>query len=168
MRPLAPLLIIASLAILACGDDGSGETPAPSVIVPARAASGLAIIPLRFDGGELRVEVAATPEDRALGLGNRDILEIDAGMLFDLGTTRAPNFTMRGMRIPLDMIWIAEDRRITQVTADIQPEPDVPDTQLTPYTPDQPVRYVLEVNAGTAARLGLEPGDELEFELPGP
>jgi len=46
------------------------------------------IISLRHDAHELLVEVASTPEQRAVGLGNRDALDPDTGMLFDLGETR--------------------------------------------------------------------------------
>jgi uncharacterized membrane protein (UPF0127 family) len=85
-------------------------------------------------------------------------------MLFDLGATRVPSFSMRGMLFPLDFIWISADQRIQGVMADVQPVP--PGEPLPALSPTEPVRYVLEVNAGTAAQLGLEPGDQLEFELP--
>lgn len=124
------------------------------------------IIPLRHDGHELLVEVASTPEQRAVGLGNRDALDPDTGMLFDLGETRVPRFWMKDTLVALDMLWIREDGVIAEITADVQPQPDVPDGQLAMYAPASAVRYVLELAAGTAQQLEMKPGDTLEFALP--
>lgn len=87
-------------------------------------------------------------------------------MLFDLGSDRAAVFWMKGMRFALDFVWIDAARRVTQITPDVPPQPGAPDGQLVRYSPAAPVRYVLELNAGAAARLQINPGDQLEFTLP--
>jgi uncharacterized membrane protein (UPF0127 family) len=167
------LLLAACAAIPACaGDDASRPAPTSTAAVTATPAATSAptasaeTVTVTFPGGELDVELADTPDERALGLGGRDALAVDAGMLFDLGSTRVPSFSMRGMRFPLDMIWIAEDGEIVAVTADVPHEPGAPDSELRRYSPPEAVRYVLEVNAGTAARLGLAPGVTLAFDIP--
>jgi uncharacterized membrane protein (UPF0127 family) len=162
MRLTLVLVLTLSLLSVACGDDGGNASSAPDNTSDTAAA----IIPFAYDGGTLQVEVAQTPEQRERGLGYRDALAQDSGMLFDLGETRLPGFWMKGMRFPLDMVWIDEHKQITGVTADVQPQPGVADTALRRYSPEAPVRYVLELNAGAAARLGLDAGGRVDFELP--
>jgi uncharacterized membrane protein (UPF0127 family) len=153
-------------------DYGNSSEPTPTVAVATAAVSptialsesGLPVIEVSYGDGVLLVEVANTPESRRLGLGGRESLGDDAGMLFDLGETRVPSFSMRATLIPLDFIWITEDMRVQGIVADVQPTP--PDQPLASYSPTEPVRYVLEVNAGTAERLGITPGDHLEFAPP--
>jgi uncharacterized membrane protein (UPF0127 family) len=73
---------------------------------------------------------------------------------------------MRDTRFPLDMVWITDDRRIAEITRDIQPEPGVEAGALRRYSPGVAVRYVLEISGGAARALGLEEGDVLQFQLP--
>lgn len=153
------MLCVLALLCASCGD---GATPvATPTLTPG-------MIELRYDGGVLRVELAITAEERAAGLSNRDALPADAGMLFVFGVLRTPRFWMKDTRIPLDMIWIGEDKRIAAIDADVQPEPGVADADLRRYGPDVLVAYGLELNAGTAARLGLRPGVQLSFDAPAP
>ena len=160
---LAALALVCASCITSSG--GNAPTPIVSDLTPAATfTAGLPFIELSYGDDVLLVEVARTPEERSKGLGGRASLAPDAGMLFDLGETRVPSFSMRDTLITLDFIWIGEGRRIQGIVADVQPVGE--GEQLTPYSPTEPVRYVLEVNGGTAARLGLAPGDQLEFELP--
>ena len=121
---------------------------------------------LRYDGGSLMVELADTPETRAEGLADRDSLARDSGMLFDLGSAGTTSFWMKGMRFPLDMVWIDADQRIVGVTANVQPQRGAPDSQLRLYPSPDSTRYVLEVNAGVASERSLAQGMQLAFTLP--
>jgi len=161
---LAAISLAAVLAA-ACGDDGRAApatTPPAATRAPSATASPAPVVELRYPGGTLHVELADTAAARSVGLGGRDVLAPDAGMLFDLGTTRVPTFSMRGMRFPLDMIWIDADKRIVAVTPDVPVQPA--DEPRRTYSPPRAVRYVLELNAGAAARLGLGPGLQLQFD----
>ncbi len=115
---------------------------------------------------DISVEIATTAGQSARGLGYRDVLAADAGMVFDLHTTTSPSFWMKGMRFALDIVWIGEDKRVASITANIPPQPGIPDDQLRRYSSETPVRYVLELNAGAANRLGLTSGSQLSFTLP--
>jgi uncharacterized membrane protein (UPF0127 family) len=75
---------------------------------------------------------------------------------------------MRQTLIPLDIVWIDGEKRVTQVHADVEPEPGVADANLRRYVPEADALYVLEVNAGTAERVGIDPGDELQFDVTEP
>lgn len=128
---------------------------------PAAAQEGLAVfahdsLTLRTaDGVEHRfdVELALTLDQQAQGLMYRPGLDRDAGMLFVHRPARSANMWMRNTAIPLDMLFIAEDGRIVKIV-----ERTVP-YSLAMISSGRPVRGVLELNGGTAARLGLRPGD---------
>jgi uncharacterized membrane protein (UPF0127 family) len=68
---------------------------------------------------------------------------------------------MKNTHIPLDILFFDDARRL------VTQQRDVPPCSLgdacPPYPSDEPARYVLELNAGEAARLKLEDGAELQF-----
>jgi uncharacterized membrane protein (UPF0127 family) len=167
---LRPVILLSLLFIAATGLLGAsclgGSDPKSSSIPTTPGPATLARIPLGYGSGNLLVEVAITPSEIEKGLGGRDALFDRGGMLFDIGSTRVPSFWMKDMRIPLDFVWITEDKKIAAITPDVQPQPDVPDEQLQRYSSDVPVRYVLEINAGAAANFGLAPGQQLTFTIP--
>ncbi len=99
------------------------------------------------------VEVAATDETRQVGLMFRKSLAADAGMLFDYQTPQPVAMWMKNTLIPLDMLFIGADHRIVRIA-----ERTVPHSLAT-IDSGGPVRAVLELNAGTAARLGIKVGD---------
>jgi uncharacterized membrane protein (UPF0127 family) len=123
-------------------------------------------IEIRHEGNTLQVELASTPEQRGRGLSNRTSLRGNAGMLFVYEAPTRPSIWMHNTLIPLDIIWIDAHKRVNGVSANVQPEPGVAIGDLKRYRPQRVVLYVLELNAGTAARLGIKPGVQLEFSLP--
>jgi uncharacterized membrane protein (UPF0127 family) len=106
------------------------------------------------------VELALTPEQRAQGLMYRRSMAPDAGMLFDFGQRagRAAMW-MKNTYIPLDMLFINADGEIESIAARTIPH------SLESVSSRGPVRGVLELNGGTAARLGIAPGDVVEHPI---
>jgi uncharacterized protein len=102
---------------------------------------------------KFKVELATTPEQMMQGLMFRRSLDPDAGMLFDYGTTQPVSFWMKNTLIPLDMVFILASGRIAGVH-----QRAVPLSEQAIPSP-APVRAVLELNGGTASRLGIKPGD---------
>lgn len=103
-------------------------------------------------GGRIfSVEIANTPELRHLGLGERDSLPEDAGMLFLFDRPDTYGFWMKGMRFPIDIAWIY-DGRIVHIERSIPA-----DSKRTMY-PGTPATMVLETNAGAleSADVGSE------------
>lgn len=101
------------------------------------------------------VEIAATGDQRAYGLMFRKAMAEDAGMIFDFGVSRRVTMWMENTVLPLDMLFADDRGLITHIKED-----------ATPYSRDiidsmGEVRYVVEVNAGTARRLDIRPGDRL-------
>ena len=105
------------------------------------------------------VEVATTDDQRRLGLMNRPQLGKNSGMLFDYGSSREVAMWMKNTIIPLDMIFVAADGRIIRIAENTEP------FSLSVVRSGGEARAVLEVNAGTAARLGLKPGDRIEHDI---
>ena len=124
---------------------------------PVPTASAAELSRLTIDSGEgshtFSVELATTPDQMALGLMFRQSLAPDAGMLFVYPGEQQVAFWMKNTVIPLDMLFIASDGRIRRIV-----ERTIP-LSTTPIPSVDEVRAVLEVNGGTAARLGIKPGD---------
>ena len=115
-----------------------------------------------FNGQCIRVEVAQTQEEHGRGLQFRESLGQDEGMLFIFPSIRRQSFWMKNTLIPLDIIWMDRNKRIVFVMPNVLPCK----TERCPvYTPDTDASYVLEVNAGVTAELGLSVGDKLEFDI---
>ena len=102
------------------------------------------------------VEIARTPREHSQGLMFRRRMAADAGMLFVYDPPRPVSMWMRNTYLPLDMLFIAPDGRISRIVERTVPlsEENIPSRGT--------VRAVLELNAGTAARLGIKPGATVE------
>ena len=140
------LLVLALLSVAACAPE---DTPTPSVTVGEAT---------------FEVEIAATPDEMSKGLSGRDGLASGTGMLFVYEVPRVSTFWMKGMRFPLDFIWIGQDCRVADTESHAsEPPTGTQDSNLPLYRSDGPVLYGLEVNAGEVERLGIEPGDRVVF-----
>lgn len=132
--------------------------PAAAQPQPTLPQSDLAI---RGEKGvhRFRVELADTDAARSRGMMFRTSMAPDAGMLFDFKQEQMASFWMRNTLIPLDMIFIRADGTILNIHQRAIPGDE------TGINSAGPVRAVLEVNGGTAARLGLRPGDRVEHAI---
>ncbi|MEM2238061.1 MAG: DUF192 domain-containing protein [Candidatus Caldarchaeum sp.] len=116
-----------------------------------------------FENVEILVEVADTPEKRALGLSGRDMLPEGWGMLFVFKKPVRYSFWMYGMSFPLDVIWISEDGRVVYVVENAKPCPV--DDICQPYEPSEDALYVAEVNAGFLKKYQIGVGSRVVVEL---
>lgn len=105
----------------------------------------------------VQIEVARTDEQRARGLMFRRDLPRDRGMLFIFEETSEHPFWMHNTLIPLDMIYLGDDRRVVGVVAKAEPRTDAP------RTVGKPSRYVVEVGGGEAAAHAVGPGTRAVF-----
>lgn len=103
------------------------------------------------------VEIARTPGQQMQGLMYRRSMPADAGMLFVYDQDAPVAMWMKNTLIPLDMVFIARDGRIVYVF-----ERAVP-MSLETITADRAVAGVLELNGGTAARLGISEGGRVLY-----
>lgn len=112
-------------------------------------------------GKKIIIEIADSEEERSKGLMFRTSLKENAGMLFIFDQPSIQAFWMKNTLIPLDMIFIDENKRIADI-ATAQP------CTLDPcpvYKSTRQVIYVLEVNAGFAERNNIDVGDKVEINL---
>ncbi len=118
-------------------------------------------VKVTIDNHAFMVDVALTEEQKELGLGYRDHLDANRGMLFVYDHPDRYSFWMKGMKFPLDMIWIKDNNIV-----DISKTVPVATSEVLPiYTPKVPVNKVLEVNAGTADSLNMQIGDVVHITL---
>lgn len=147
MRNISWLLSPVMAAALAC-------TACATAPASARSPS------VTLVGHHFSVEIAATPAEQAHGLMDRTSMPADHGMLFVFPQAQPLTFWMKDTLIPLDMLFFDEAHRLVTIRA------DVPPCQADPcptYASTAPARYVLELNAGTAAKLDLHKGDVITF-----
>lgn len=100
------------------------------------------------------IEIADEPTERERGLMFRKNMDDDHGMLFVFEEQREVGFWMRDTPMPLDLIFISQDGTIKAI------KPGEPFSEAT-ITPGEPVRFVLELMAGTAAGNGIADGDKV-------
>ncbi|MHA7877177.1 DUF192 domain-containing protein [Roseivivax sp.] len=108
-----------------------------------------------FGAASFRVEVADDAAERAQGLMHVEEMDRFAGMLFVYDNPQPVAFWMRNTLIPLDLIFADARGVVQKVHANAVPH----DETAIPGTPD--TQYVLEINGGLAARLGIAPGSEM-------
>jgi uncharacterized membrane protein (UPF0127 family) len=137
---------------LGSAEEGAAAVPEKSVSVASVAIGEKSWAP---------IEIATTVEERENGLGGRDSLDADSGMLFIFpdppGEVTLP-FWMKDMKFDLDMIFINKDKQVVFV------ERNAPAGSAELIEPPASYLYVLEVNAGDAA--DVKPGDTLTISMP--
>jgi uncharacterized membrane protein (UPF0127 family) len=116
---------------------------------------------VELGGHRYSIEIADDDAERARGLMFRDDMAADHGMLFIHDSEAPQSYWMKNTRIPLDILYFDDNRRLVSQQRDVPPC-SLGD-QCPPYPSDAPARYVLELNAGQAAQLKLETGAELRF-----
>ncbi len=105
----------------------------------------------------IKAEAVDTPARLYQGLSNRRALPMGQGMLFFMPGKEVQKFCMRGMRFPLDFIWITAGR-VAGLTR------NVPATFPGDLTSPAPVEYVLEVPGGFAGKYGVKVGDRVKWQ----
>ncbi len=117
---------------------------------------------VELGGKRFSIEIADTTQEQALGLMFRDEMPADQGMLFVFPNEAPRSFWMKNTRIPLDIMYFDEDLIMVSISANTKP---CKVKQCPSYPSIAAAKYVLELNAGTAAKLGVGPGDRLTVKL---
>lgn len=115
---------------------------------------------LTVNNQTIQIEIAQSAQDVANGLGNRDFLPENYGMLFLFRERSYPVFWMKNMRFPLDFIWI-DGEIIVDVTENVSHK-----DQKKIYSPKFLIDKVLEVNAGFVNNNNIKIGDKIQFDKP--
>lgn len=134
-----------------------------STLLPAPVSARMAreTVVLVTASGETRIdtEIAATTEEKALGLMFRTYLPDTQGMLFAYEKPLEITMWMRNTYIPLDMVFIKPDGTVHRIEARTEPLSE------TIISSKGDVLAVLELAGGAAERLGLKPGDKIRHRF---
>ena len=141
MNKLAALLLAACMA---CGTATAQD--APQMNLPrAKLSAGM---------HQIDAQVAATPEQRSIGLMFRKEMPQHEGMLFIFEQPSVQCFWMKNTLLPLSIAFLADDGTVVNV-ADMKPQ------ALDSHCSAKPVRYALEMNQGWFAKRGIKAGARL-------
>ncbi len=120
-------------------------------------------------GRMFRMELALTNEQRATGLMGRESLADDQGMLFVFPDAKPypaeVSFWMKNCLMPIDVIFISREGKVTAIHEMQPPQPGTPDNELTVYPSNGQVQFAIELRGGLAEELGLRVGDDLELRV---
>ena len=155
---------------------------APFVMTACDERTAAGVESIKISGEWFHLELAADQPTRVRGLGGRDYLAPDGGMLFVFPQPQVLQFVMRDCLVPIDVIFLDATGRITAMhTMPVEP-PEPPQAEdetdedyrsrriayelaLPRYTSRFSAQFAVELAGGTLDRLGLEPGQKLDIDL---
>ena len=108
-----------------------------------------------------QVEVAKTPAEQERGLMFREHLDKDRGMLFIFEKEGNYPFWMKNTLIPLDMIWINQNKEVVFIKENAEP---CHEFNCPTINPIKNAKYVLEINGGVAKDINLKSRDKIILE----
>ncbi|OGE31146.1 hypothetical protein A3C59_04030 [Candidatus Daviesbacteria bacterium RIFCSPHIGHO2_02_FULL_36_13] len=132
-----------------------GKIRSPFLPKPQTPAS------LVINDSTLKVLIADEASERSKGLGGRQSLATDEGMLFVYDKPGIHTFWMKDVSFPLDFIWINKDT-VIDITENVPPAAvGQSDESLPKYSSSFENDKILEVSAGTVQRLSIKIGDTI-------
>jgi len=140
------------------GPASAPAAPTPSATIDQR--NGYRETTLSFGQYSFSADISDTEALRDQGLSDRSSVASDEAMLFVFDTPDYYSFWMKDMLVPLDMVWLDANKKVVYIAANV-----APDTYPEAFTPSTKALYVIEFQAGTAARIGLSDGDTIGFSL---
>lgn len=134
------------------------------------AAAGVEVV--EIEGEKFFLELAADNATRTLGLGGREFIAEDGGMLFVFPEPRRLNFVMRDCFVDIDVIFLDQLGNVTAVHHMPVEEPQREneseweyETRLERYPSRMAAQFAIELRGGKAAELGVEAGEKIELDL---
>ena len=106
----------------------------------------------------LKVAIANTEESRAQGLSGIEKLPQNHGLLFVFPDEEKYGIWMKGMKFPLDIVWLNENLKVVHFVEGVSPN-----TYPKIFYPPTTARYVLETNTGFIAEHGVDEGTKLKL-----
>lgn len=127
------------------------QRPATS---PAEKPQSLPTVKMRIANADFTIEVADEDREHQIGMMHRDSNPANHGMIFIFPDEQPRGFWMRNTRIPLDILYINQSGKVVSI------KPAQPLDERT-IPSDGPAKYVIELNLGRAAAIGLKAGDTI-------
>jgi uncharacterized membrane protein (UPF0127 family) len=110
-----------------------------------------------IDGKDFKLETVSSDKERGRGLGGRESLCDNCGMLFQFSASGKYSFWMKDMKFPLDIIWISGNE-IVYIAKNVSPS-----TYPESINPQIPADKVLELNGGTCEKDNIKEGNKITF-----
>ena len=141
-------MLFASLFLFACAKEPEPKPTSPLFVQTST-------------NGEIRfnVELAQTPEELQTGLMHRTQLPNNNGMIFSFEPVRPVQMWMKNTKLSLDMLFVAPNGKIIMIK-----EKAVPLSEDR-ITCKEPVRAVVELNAGQVSRHKIQVGDTVKHKI---
>lgn len=145
-----------------------------------KASSDLATV--KIAGKTFHLEVAAFGEKRYLGLGKRNHIDDDGGMIFVFRQPDVQNFVMRDCTIPIDILYLDGSGRVLTMhnmlpeaprnadhteDADAQGENKLYDYRLKQYNSRYPSQIIIELQGGMIQKIGVKENDKVILDAEG-
>ena len=159
LSPLVPLFFCA-FAPFFIGCDKEPSTPQVSPPVSHKETTKLPTETFHIAGEAFEIELAFRKKTRTQGLMFRRSLDKNEGMFFVFKRSRQQSFYMKNCLVDLDILFIRHDGVIANIETMKAPIADEP---LSYYHSEGPTKYALELPAGTARRLQLQPGQKIDL-----
>jgi len=152
------LLVFLSLCILSCKED-KNHSKVAKIEIAFKQEGELSLFKTSNDSliKKISIEIADDDYQTETGLMYRKSMQDTQGMLFIFPDFQYRNFYMRNTEIPLDIIYIDENKAIVSIKKNAKPFDE------TSLPSEGPAKYVLEINAGLSTEWNLEKGDKIQF-----
>ncbi|REG85308.1 DUF192 domain-containing protein [Winogradskyella sediminis] len=155
------VIIVFSLVLLSSCKEEKKTITEDKVVVSFKKEGTLTLKKADSDAiiKTIDIEIADDEYTTQTGLMYRTKLETNHGMLFIFPNVQMRSFYMKNTKIPLDIIYIAEDLTIVSFQKNAKPMDE------TSLPSEAPAKYVLEINGGLSDAWQLEIGDKISFEI---
>jgi uncharacterized protein len=166
IRSLFFVSMLLGILLMGCSQPTTAKPTSIPLVAPSPTASpsgqqlpisAQAIVP---NGTIIKLEVARTSEQQAMGLMHRTALPDDRGMLFPFPSPQPVSFWMKNVPVALDMVFLRKG--IVQAIANAPPCASEP---CPTYGPRTPIDMVIELRSGRATELGLKKGDNVKINF---
>ena len=157
LKIVVPLLVLSGL-FFSCKEDKQ-QSEVTRVEIKFKKEGELSLLKASNDSviKTINIEIADDDYQTETGLMYRYSMEDNQGMLFVFPDSQYRYFYMRNTEIPLDIIYINENKTVINIHKNAKPKDE------TSLPSEGPAKYVLEINAGLSTQWDLEKGDKIEF-----
>ena len=166
---IAKLLIMTLLSLSISNSRLIGLALASFFLLPALSSTAsaqeqgspqLTLQRMKLSAGMHQIDalVAASPDERQIGLMFRKEMPQHEGMIFVFEQAAQQCFWMKNTLLPLTAAFLSDDGTIVNL-ADMKPQ------TMQSHCSDKPVRYVLEMNRGWFTKKGIKAGSKLQGPL---
>lgn len=155
---VAIILALLSVLVYSCKEEKKKSKVTP-VEITFKKEGELLLLKAPNDSiiKQLSIEIADDDYQTQTGMMYRKSMEDTQGMLFVFPDSEYRYFYMRNTEIPLDIIYVDENKTIVNIQKNAKPFDE------TSLPSEGPAKYVLEINAGLSTEWNLEKGDKIQF-----